>query len=393
MPARTEIVITGIGQCSSLADNVQEYWSALVDGRSGMQPLNVAKPMGKGLGAALPNGGGDEQMPQRLAQAIDSSVSEALSDARLTGHAELKRQIAVVAGSNFSDVYHWCTEGDFFHPMREAIAENQLGGEFWGISTACASGVGILGLAGELIRFEGVPIVLACAYDGIYGYNYEGLASLRALSSDQIRPFDERRSGTLLGEGAGVIVLEERRHAEARGARIYAEMIGYGIANDAHHFTAPEPSGVGMRNAMSQVLAEAGIAPEDVDHLNAHGTGTPHNDRIETSAVHAIFGESAPTMPITSLKPAIGHCMGAAGILEVIAAIFSLRDQVVPPTLNSSVRAPECDLDYVFEKHRPAKMSTVMSNSYGLWGCNASVALRKVDDDGVATAPRIEERN
>lgn len=384
------IVVTGMGQCSSLADHVPAFWSALVSGKSGVKPLSVVKPVGKGLGAALPDGGGDEAMPARLARAIDSAIGEALSDARVTGCAALKREAAVVAASNFSDVHRWCRDGDFFQPMRKVVADHGLGGEFWGISTACASGVGALGPAAELIRYEGVPLAVVCAYDGIYRYTYEGMASLQVLSGDQIRPFDERRSGTLLGEGAGAIVLEARHHAEARGAKIYTEMIGYGISNDAHHFTAPEPGGAGICNAMAQVLAEAGIDACEVDHFNAHGTGTSHNDRIETTAIRATFGEFAHTIPVTSIKPAIGHCMGAAGLLEVIAAILSLRDQVVPPTLNSSSRAPECDLDYVFEKRRPMAMNTVMSNSYGLWGCNASVAFRNADRDSAVALARVE---
>jgi len=371
-----KVVITGIGLCSGLGIGVDVFWKRLVGAESALRAMNLSRPVGRGLGAPLPS---NEELPAmpKLLWSIDLALHEALIDAHLQPGDRLASAAAVVGGSNFSDNLCWAKGGDFFEPLRRILEEHDLNGPFWGLSTACASGVGAIGLACDLIKFEEEPLVLVCGYDIIDEHNYRGLASLRALSPDLIRPFDKERDGTLLGEGVGLLVLEEMGHASARGANIYAEVLGYGISNDGYHFTAPDPSGIGMRVAMQQALAEARVCPADIDHLNAHGTGTLHNDRIEAKAIHAVFGEHARFVPITSNKSAIGHCMGASGTLETIAAILSLRDQIVPPILNVETPDLDCGLDCVFNVPRLAVMEKVMCNSYGLWGCNASMVLAR----------------
>ena len=363
-----------MGQWSSLGRGVSLFWERLRAGESGLAPLDIESPYGAGLGGRMAVEGATS-FTERLIVAIDTVLQEALTDAAVSDSMIQTQEIAFVAGSNFSNTSEWSKSGAFFHPIKEAKKKFGLKGEFWGLSTACATGVGIIGVAQDLIRSGQMETVVVCAYDGIDAYNYQGLVSLRALTKDTIRPYDKSRDGTLLGEGVGAIVLENAGHARRRGARCHARVCGYGIANDAYHFTAPEPSGYGMRAAMTQALTDAAMSVTEVDHVNVHGTGTRHNDHIETKAIHAVFGAHAHSVTITSNKPSIGHCMGAAGILEVIASVLTIKTGVIPPTLNFREGDPDCDLDCAFNLARNRKTEVVLSNSYGLWGCNAAILL------------------
>ena len=190
-------------------------------------------------------------------------------------------------------------------------------------------------------------------------------------------PFDARRGGFVMGEGSGVLVLEELEHAKARGAHIYAEVVGYGANCDAYHFTAPAPGGAGAIDCMKQTLADAGIAPEQVDHINAHGTGTHMNDSCETAAIHAVFGEHAKELTVVSTKSMTGHLLGGAGGVEAVFTALALRDQFAPPTIHYAQPDPECDLDYVPNVGRAQNMTYALSNSLGFGGHNACIALRR----------------
>ena len=373
-----KVLVTGIGQCSSLGNGVQSFWSALLSAKSGLRTFHLEHGLRKVLAIGAPLHAVDVTTEDKMRWFLRSSLCEALHDAGFNGMSAI-RGSAVVAGSNFGDHYQFLKHGDFFRSFRDIIEDQGFVGEFWGVSTACASGIGALGLASDLIKFGESDIVVICAYDFISPYNYLGLASLRALSSDTIRPFDRNRSGTVLGEGVAAFVLESETSAAARNVHSYGEILGYGISNDAHHFTAPEPSGMGMRIAMNQALCEAGLKTEKIDHVNAHGTGTRYNDHVETLSIHQIFGPKAVSVPITTVKTAIGHTMGAAGAFGCMATLLSLRDGMVPPILNFTESDPECDLDYVFHVSRAVPMRTAMCNSYGLWGCNASMVLGKSD--------------
>ncbi len=370
MAVDREVIISGLGQCSALGRDVPEFWRALVAAQSGIRP---EKRLGDGLVALLvdPEASGPAE---RLRRALRSSILEACADAELSPSG-LGPDVPVILGTNFGDVGTGGGEGDFLHTAHAVLAELRIGGEVWGVSIACASGVGVLGLAHDLVRYQGAEKVLVCAYDVVTAYNHGGLAGLRAISPDTVRPFDRRRSGTVLGEAAAALVVEDAERARAEGVPGYARLLGYGLANDAYHFTAPEPSGVGMRAAMAQALAQAGLSPGEIGHVNAHGTGTPYNDRVETLSLRRTFGEAADRVPVTSIKAAVGHTMGAAGALELIATELAVRTGIIPPTLNHLERDPECDLDYVFGAPRRAAMAAAMSNSYGLWGCNASVVV------------------
>jgi len=216
-----------------------------------------------------------------------------------------------------------------------------------------------------------------------------GFCSARALSTRNddpehaSRPFDKERDGFVMGEGAGIVILELLEHALSRGVTIRTELIGYGATNDAYHITAPSPDGQSAARAMSNALADGGVKPEEVDYINAHGTSTPLNDKVETFAIKKVFGDYAYEIPISSSKSMIGHLLGAAGVVELIATILSMEKEMLPPTINYEFPDPECDLDYVPNKARPKKINVALSNSLGFGGHNATLVVRKYKPETV----------
>ena len=212
-----------------------------------------------------------------------------------------------------------------------------------------------------------------------------GFCALKALSARNddpkgaSRPFDKTRDGFVIAEGAAMLVLEELEHAKARGAHIYGEIIGYGMTGDAYHVTAPDPDGTGAAGAMKMAMEDGGLQPKDISYINAHGTSTPLNDKIETKAIKAVFGDKAKKVPISSTKSVTGHLLGAAGAIEFVVCCLALKDQIIPPTINYKTPDPECDLDYVPNQARKAKLSVCLSNSLGFGGHNVSLILRKFE--------------
>jgi 3-oxoacyl-[acyl-carrier-protein] synthase II len=244
------------------------------------------------------------------------------------------------------------------------------------ISTACSSGANALGLGADWIRAGRLRAVLCGGADSLCQMTYAGFNALQALDREPCRPFDRRRAGITLGEGAAMFVLESWEVAERRGARILGEFISYGVSTDAHHLTQPRPDGAGAMLAMQRALAEGGLTAEAIDYINAHGTGTPQNDAVETRAIKQVLGAHAYRIPVSSTKSQIGHCLAAAGAIEALAVLLALRDGFVPPTATLREPDPECDLDYVPRTSRPAPLRTVLSNSYGFAGNNTSLVLR-----------------
>jgi 3-oxoacyl-[acyl-carrier-protein] synthase II len=251
----------------------------------------------------------------------------------------------------------------------------QLCGPNLTIPTACAAGNYALGWAFEQIQSGAADVMLAGGADAFSRLAFIGFSRLHALSPDVCRPFDRNRQGLLLSEGAGVLVLESEAHARKRRARIYAEMLGYGLSADAHHITSPHPEGAGAALAMKRALQRAQRTPDEVDYINAHGTGTPHNDKAETLAIKGLFGKRAYQIPISSIKALTGHAMGAASAIEAIACVLSLHHGILPPTWNYQEPDPECDLDYVPNAPREAQPHVVLNNSYGFGGNNACVVF------------------
>jgi len=263
-----------------------------------------------------------------------------------------------------------------------------LKGPNMAITSACASGANAIGEAFEIVR-RGAADVALCggAEAGIVPIAVAGFSVMGALSERNddperaSRPFDRERDGFVVGEGAAILVLEEREHARARGATIRAELVGYGATDDAYHIAAPDENGTGAIACMSLALAEAGLAPEQVDYINAHGTSTPLNDITETRAIKAVFGDHARRVPISSTKSMTGHLLGAAGALEAALSVRALETQRIPPTINLADPDPECDLDYVPHTARPASLQTVLSNSFGFGGHNACLLFSRTRED------------
>jgi 3-oxoacyl-[acyl-carrier-protein] synthase II len=251
------------------------------------------------------------------------------------------------------------------------------------VVTACATGGNAIGDAFRIIQRGDADVMLAGGSEAaITPLSIAGFCSMKAMSTrnDQpdraCRPFDATRDGFVMGEGAGVVVLEALEHAEARGAPILAEVIGYGVTTDAFHITQPDPEGDGALRSMAAALADAGVAAEEIDYINAHGTSTPYNDRLETLAIKRLFGDHARRLAVSSTKSMTGHLLGAAGGVEFVACILALQRQVLPPTINYRVPDPECDLDYVPNAARGARLRTVMSNAFGFGGHNAILIAR-----------------
>jgi len=322
-----------------------------------------------------------------------AATREAFESSGLAGRAS-HPSIAIVLATNFGAAEvgraicrQIIESGDEFPPdasqwQMQRIADYlagqlELDGPRLMLSLSCASGVAAIGEGMELIRSGKVQAAIVGGFDELSFYAYTGLSALRAITPDIIRPFDRNRKGTLFSEGAGALVLETEESARRRGAVIYAEAAGCAMNNDAYHMTAPDKSGRGIISVMRKALADSGVNTDEVDHVNAHGTGTQFNDKTETTAIKEIFGERAYRIPVNSMKSMIGHTMGASGALEAIGTILTLRDGIIPPTINLETPDPECDLDYVPGEAREMAVNTALCNSYGFGGTNAAAVFRR----------------
>ena len=396
------VVITGRGAVSCLGPDVPSFWQGLVENRSGIGPITKFDT----TGYRNENGGevGDftfdpaafglpeEAEVDESAQFALAACAEAWADAGW--EEDGAERAGLVLSTNFggATAWEWFVEdlagdepdaapawfGEFaFHSAADHVAAAfGLRGPTVTLSNSCSSGASALGYAADLIRQGRAEMMLAGGYDTLSPSNLSGLSALRTLTTETIRPFDKNRSGTLFGEGAGVLEVERRSHAEARGARIYAELLGYGVNNNAYHLTAPDKEGEGLVQVLRMAFAEAQIPPEEIDYVNAHGTGTPYHDRAETQALKTVLGDRAYRIPVSSIKAATAHPMAAAGSLEAIASIETIREGQVPPTLHYETPDPECDLDYVPNVARSAPVRCVLSISSGIGGNNAAVILR-----------------
>lgn len=257
------------------------------------------------------------------------------------------------------------------------IAEEYgLGSAAFTISNACASGTNAIGLAYNEIRAGNAEIALAGGYDTMCEFTFAGFNSLQAVTQTLCRPFDKNRDGLVLGEGVGIIVLEEMSRAVSRNANIIAEIIGYGESSDAFHITRPEPNGDGAGLAISRALASAGIGASDIDYINAHGTGTPYNDAMEAKAIQKIFGNASQNIPVSSTKSMIGHLLGGAGAVEAVITVMAMNKGVLPPNINYQTSDPDCPLNIVDKSGQPASIKRAVSNSFGFGGANAAIIFQ-----------------
>jgi 3-oxoacyl-(acyl-carrier-protein) synthase len=388
------VVITGLGVVSPVGNGVAEFWASLTAGRSGLATVTHFSPEATRhpIAGEVKNWRPPEAWAShsRAAQFALAAATQAAEDARLEGGERSGCCLATnFGGTELAEAFCRSLIGgtdpdqsDFrgcsFDAATSLVARAfGLRGPQASLSLSCASGVAAMGFAIDQIRLGRADIMLAGGYDELALFSYAGLCALRAVTPDIIRPFDKNRKGTIFSEGAGVLVLEALESAEKRGAAVHAEVLGHAMNNDAFHMTAPDRTGRGIMAVMREALADARIAPEEIDHINAHGTGTPYHDRIETASIKAVFGEHARRVPVVSVKSEMGHTMGAAGALETICCVKVLHDQVIPPTVNLEEPDPDCDLDYVPGQSRAHAVRTVLNNSYGFGGTNAAIVLRR----------------
>jgi len=336
---------------------------------------------------------GLDKQPDEAAQFLLTAAAEAVADAgmdcRLCPSGEPAARAGVVLATNFGGSLSWesymasllagtpsvAAFGDFsFHSALATVCGAfAIGGPATQLSVACASGTGAIGYGAEFIRTGQADVVLAGGYDSLAPSQLSGLSLLRTMTDDDIRPFSANRSGTLFGEGAGVLVLEDLALARERGARIYCEVLSSWQNNNAYHLTAPDSGGAGMARVLQTALQKAKVAPDELQHINAHGTGTEYHDVAETEAIKAVLGAAAYNVTVVSIKGAISHLMGAAGAVEGVVTALSLCHQTVPPTTNYGELDPACDLDYVTAGAREQYIERAASISAGIGGDNACV--------------------
>ena len=408
------VVITGMGTINPIGHNVNETWESIKNKECGIQEISLidSSTYKTKFDAEIKNYDPNEFFDPKTAKRNDRytqfgiiAAREAVKDSGITKENSDHSRIGTYFSSGIgglTTIQEQCQiyfeKGNsrispLFIPMgisnmaAGTIAiEHGFKGESMSIVTACASSAHAIGEAYRAIQLGEEDIILAGGSEAsINEVALAGFENMKALTHatevDRASiPFDAERSGFVMGEGAGAIILEELEHAKARGAKIYAELIGYGSTTDAYHITSPSPDGEGGANAIKRALKNANIKPEEVDYINAHGTSTHLNDAIETKAIKATFGEHAKKLMVSSTKGNTGHLLGGAGVLEAIISVKAINDSLVPPTINYKVKDEECDLDIVPNEPRKADIKVAMSNSLGFGGHNATIIVRKYEE-------------
>lgn len=414
MENRTRIVVTGMGVVSPIGIGAGAFWEAVRESVSGTRrmdglialdgiPVKIGAPVADFEPEALRKLGKNPKKLDRAAQITLIAAQEALQDARVDLAKEEMDRIGVIVGTGIGGILSLVESHEQLlrqGPKRVSprfisqLMPNSLAAEIalafgfrginFGVVTACASANHAIGLAGELLRGGFADLIITGGGEAaLTPLTFAGFARAGALSqrNDEperaSRPFDRLRDGFVLGEGAGILILETLEHAQKRGAEIYAELLGFGMSDDAYHITAPDPTGHGAREAMALALRQAGLPPQAVDYINAHGTSTPLNDKVETLAIKELFEDHAQKLSISSTKSQIGHLLGAAAAVEAVATIRAIEEDLVPPTINYEYPDPDLDLDYTPNKPRKRRVDVALSNSFGFGGHNAVICLGK----------------
>ena len=411
---RRRVVLTGLGCISPLGLNVAETWAALLAGKSGAGPItsfDASKHKTrfaaevKGFDAAALFGVREARKMDRFAQFAIAAAQEALDQSGLQINESNRDRVGVVIGTGIGGIttmienYELLKErgpdrvSPFLIPMM--ISDSAAGvlairtgarGPNLALATACATGSNAVGEAAEMIwRGAADAMLVGASESAIVPLAMAGMNVMTALSTRNdspetaSRPFDKNRDGFLMGEGAGMVILESIESAQARGAKILCEFLGYGVSDDAYHISAPAENGAGAALSMKLALEHAGLKPKDIDYINAHGTSTQLNDKSETAAIKTVFGEYAYKVPISSTKSMTGHLLGASGAVETAICAKILAENILPPTINYETPDPVCDLDYVPNTPRAARPRHVMSNSFGFGGHNATIILSRFE--------------
>ncbi len=413
---KRRVVITGIGLVTPLGVGTRETWQGLLAGKSGVGPITRFDPslFHTKIAAEVKNFDPQIYIERKEIKKMDTFIHYAMAAAEFAMEdaglppfdTSTSERVGVVIGSGIGGFGTIESEHDtltrqgprrvspFFIPSSIInLAAGQVSIRFGARGpnlapcTACSTGSHAIGDSFRIIEHGDADIVIAGGSEAaITPLGVAGFDALKALStrnqepSKASRPFDRERDGFVLGEGAGILILEELQHARDRGTEIYAEVVGYGMSGDAYHITAPSPEGDGAQRAMRRTLSDAGITTDQVDYVNAHGTSTPPNDRTETAAIRRLFGQHAYKLAVSSTKSMIGHLLGAAGAVEAGVCALTLRDQIIHPTTNLERPDPECDLDYVPNAARKAGVRYALSNSFGFGGTNACLLLKRYEE-------------
>jgi 3-oxoacyl-[acyl-carrier-protein] synthase II len=408
------VVVTGLGVISPLGSGVEKNWENLLAGRSGIRKITrfPADAFASRIAGEVPDFKADDFIEPKEIKKMDlfiqyamGAAAMAMADSGLKIEGEFAEEVGVIIGVGLCglDTIEQTKEAliaggprkisPFFIPkVISNLAPGHVAIRFgakgvnWTPTSACASGTHALGEAYHLIR-RGVQqaVIAGGAESTITPLAVGGFAAMKALSTRNdeperaSRPFDKERDGFVVGEGSGILILEDWEHALQRGAKIYAEVIGYAATGDAYHMTAPAPEGEGAARCMRLALKDAGISPIDVDYINAHGTSTEYNDANETTAIKTVFGEQAAKVAVSSTKSMTGHLLGAAGAVEGVYSTLALYHGMIPPTINYEHPDPACDLDYVPNQARKAAIEVALSNSFGFGGTNACVIFRRAE--------------
>jgi 3-oxoacyl-[acyl-carrier-protein] synthase II len=413
-PLRRRVVVTGLGAVTPIGNNRADFWQHLIAGESGVAPITAfdASDFATRIAAEVKDFRPDELLGRKEARRMDRftqfavvAAREAIEDARLPDDEDFKRRTGAVLGTGIGGIITfwlnsekanengtWSKVTPFFIPMLMANAEaahismqHHFQGPIFSAASACASANDAIVTAYNFIAYGDADAMVTGGSEAtVSPLAIGGFASMRAMSTRNddptraSRPFDRERDGFVLGEGAGVLVLEEYESAKARGAKIYCEILGYGQSADAYDLVAVDPNGTGVMLALARALAKAGIEPKDVDYINAHGTSTPIGDPAESKAIEKAFGEHATKMGVSSTKSMHGHALGAAGGIEGVATAMAVHEDIMPPTINYEFPDPECTLDYVPNVARSAPIRVALSNSFGFGGHNSVIVFGKV---------------
>ena len=409
---RKRVVVTGLGCICPVGNNVKDAWQALLAGKSGAAPITAFDASAhktkfaaevKGFDPVALFGTRDARKMDRFTQLATAATLEAIAHSGLIIDESNRDRVGILIGSGIGGIITLIEQYEvmkqrgpdrvspFLIPMM--ISDGAAGniairvgarGPNMSLATACASGTNALGEAAEMIRRGAADVMIAGASEAaVSAIAMAGMNVMTALSTRNddpqkaSRPFDKDRDGFVMGEGSGILILESLEHAQARGANILCEFTGYGTTDDAHHISAPAEDGAGAANSMRLAMKSAGLNLEEIDYINAHGTSTHLNDKSETTAIKAVFGEQAYKIPVSSTKSMTGHLLGASGALEAVFCSMAIMNNILPPTINYETPDPDCDLDYVPNQPRKAEPRNVMSNSFGFGGHNATLILSR----------------
>lgn len=403
---RRRVAITGVGLVTSLGSTTNSSWEAMLDGRCGIGPLTLFDPAGYRSGVAAEVAVDDvaasftRQQRRRWSRSDQIGVGaagQALADSGLLDSGVRRDRVGVLLGAGTADLFRnedyyftMVTDGierarpsDVYHhfsstPVDVIAAYFGLEGPRSCLVAACSSSTIAIGRAADAIRSGRIDAAVAGGTDALARLTYSGFNALRLMDAAPCRPFDRGRAGMSIGEGAGILVLEDMDRARARSAPIYGELAGYSLRCEAFHPTAPEPEGLAVAAMVRAALDDAGVPADAVDHVNAHGTATPQNDRAEARGFHAVFGERARRIPVTSVKSMVGHCLGAAGGVEAAVLALTVARGVIPPTINHGETDPDCDVDVVANQAREQRVRCGVSTSLAFGGNDSALVIHAV---------------